>query len=336
MPTARVAVIIPVYNREESILRAVDSVVQQSFADFELLVVDDGSTDRTVATVASNCRDPRLRILRHSTNQGAAAARNTAIRATQAEFVAFLDSDDEWVADKLERQIDYLKTAQPDVLMCCTGYWSVRMRSNEVLTRVPRVGKSWRHTLHGGCNLSPGSTALVRRQAFEMHGLFDERLRRLEDWDWLLRYTAQHDLIVMREPLARIHVSERMVAAPVDDAADIMRAKYGAMMRQIGYGTSARFRAALLIEQAATSFYAGRPVRAIAYLGASLMLYPMKPIAFFPRLLRRAWRLLTFRVAEDRQAHRAVSGGRGREGAFPRREGAPRIMTSAHPGKPEG
>jgi glycosyltransferase involved in cell wall biosynthesis len=329
MPTARVAVIIPVYNREESVLRAVDSVIQQSFADFELLVVDDGSTDRTVAAIVAGCRDPRLRVLRHSTNQGAAAARNTAIRATQAEFVAFLDSDDEWVADKLERQIDCLKTAPPDVLLCCTGYWSVRMRSNEVLTRVPKMGKSWRHTLHGGCNLSPGSTALVRRQAFEMHGLFDEQLRRLEDWDWLLRYTAQHDLIVMNEPLARIHVAERMVAAPVDDAADIMRAKYGAMVRQLGYGTSARFRAALLIEQAATSFYAGRPVRAVAYLAASLILYPMKPIAFFPRLLRRALRLLTFRAAEDQKEHQAVRGGRGRESVSP-------IMVRAQPGKPEG
>jgi glycosyltransferase involved in cell wall biosynthesis len=282
-----VAVVVPVHNREGTVLRAVESVLNQSFTDFEVLVVDDGSTDRTAAVVSA-CEDPRVRLLRHRANRGAAAARNTGIRAARSELIAFLDSDDEWIADKLERQIDCLKNAPPDVLMCCTGYWSVRMRSHEVLPRIPRYRRSWRHALRGGCNLSPGSTALVRREAFERHGLFDERLRRLEDWDWLLRYSAVNDLIVVEALLARIHVAERMNAVPVDEAASVMLAKHGAAMRRQGYWTGAQFRAAMLLEQGATCFYAGRYLRAVACLAESLARYPLKPAAFFRQLMRRA------------------------------------------------
>src|ERR1700730_5898240 len=119
----RVAVVIPVYNREEAILIAVHSVLGQTFRDFEMLVVDDGSTDRTVTTLIAGCNDSRLRLLRHDANRGAAAARNTAIRATQGQFVCFLDSDDEWDANKLELQLECLDRSSSDTLVCCTGYW---------------------------------------------------------------------------------------------------------------------------------------------------------------------------------------------------------------------
>ena len=116
------SVVIPVYNREGSILRAIDSVRGQTFADFELIVVDDGSTDRTVATIVSGCKEPRLRLLRHATNQGAAAARNTGILNARGEWIAFLDSDDEWAADKLLRQVEALSSAAPMTLACVCGF----------------------------------------------------------------------------------------------------------------------------------------------------------------------------------------------------------------------
>ena len=290
-PVPQVSVVIPVHNREALIGRAIDSVLRQSFADFELLVVDDGSTDATAARVLAHA-DPRLRLLRHAENRGAAAARNTAIAAARGEFIAFLDSDDEWLPDKIARQVACLAAAPPDTLMCCSGYWMVRERSREVAARIPAARGSWREALRDGCNLSPGSTAFIRRRAFDLHGPLDERLGRLEDWDWLLRYTTRHDLIVIAEPLARIYIAERMRFEPVHEAVKRLRAKHGTEMRRLGFWPAARFRAALLMEEAVTAFYAGRPLRAALYFAGSLAIYPRKPAGFFAHVARRALRLL--------------------------------------------
>jgi hypothetical protein len=124
----------------------------------------------------------------------------------------------------------------------------------------------------------------------------------------LLRYSATNDLVVMEALLARIHVAERMNAGPVDDAARMMLAKHGAMMRQLGYWTTAQFRAALLLERAATSFYAGRYVSALGCLAESLVRYPLKPAAFFGQLPRRAF--LVARAAREANG-RAQEVGQG-------------------------
>ncbi len=103
---------MPAWNRADSIVMAVESVLRQSFADFELLVVDDGSTDGTMEALAG-VADPRLRRLANPRNLGASAARNTGIRAARADWVAFQDSDDEWLPLKLEKQMARLALCRP-------------------------------------------------------------------------------------------------------------------------------------------------------------------------------------------------------------------------------
>jgi glycosyltransferase involved in cell wall biosynthesis len=286
-----VSVIIPAYNRATVLRRAIDSVLRQSFGDFEIIVVDDGSTDGTAAE-AAQCTDPRLSALRHDTNRGAAAARNTGIRAAAGALIAFLDSDDEWLPQKLERQVAALQRAPANVLMSTTGYWMLRERSAEIRARTPKNVADWGAALRSGCVLSPGSTAMMRREAFAIHGLFDEQLRRLEDWDWLLRYVAKHDILVVPEPLARIHMAERMDPAAVLAAARLLRSKHDAAMRRLGFWPNAQFRAALLMEQGVTCYYAGQPLRALSFLAGSLALYPRKPPAFFAGAARRVVRML--------------------------------------------
>jgi glycosyltransferase involved in cell wall biosynthesis len=102
--TPRVSVIIPAYNRAETITTAIRSVQAQSIGDWELLVVDDASTDNTVAVVES-ILDPRIRLLRQTTNGGPSVARQTGVDAASGEFVALLDSDDEWLPEKLAKQL---------------------------------------------------------------------------------------------------------------------------------------------------------------------------------------------------------------------------------------
>src|SRR5262245_51722410 len=106
----KVTVVIPVFNRAQAVQRAVASVLAQTCQDFEIIVVDDGSTDSTPAVVAA-LSDPRLTLIRHERNRGGSAARNTGYRAGSAPFVAFLDSDDEWLPTKLERQLEVFDNA---------------------------------------------------------------------------------------------------------------------------------------------------------------------------------------------------------------------------------
>lgn len=306
MPSPLVSVAIPVHNREWLIDRAVESVLCQTHGDFELLVVDDASTDGTLARLLARDPDPRLRLLRHEVNRGAAAARNTAIKAARGTFIAFLDSDDEWLPGKLERQIACLAAAPADTLMCCSGYWMIRERSREVTARIPRKRGSWRETLLDGCTLSPGSTAFIRRRAFDIHGLFDETLRRLEDWDWLLRYSRQHDLIVIDAPLAQVFIAETVNAGAVQAALARLGDKHLPGLRREGFWTAARFRAALRLEEAAACFYAGRYAGAAFHLARALATYPRRPAAFFRQATRRAFRLIRRGGAADAAAARGI------------------------------
>ena len=105
-----VSVIIPTFNRAYCLRRSIDSVLAQTFTDFELIVVDDGSTDNTSALLET-IGDPRLRVLRHPTNKGVAGAINTGIRNAKAAIIALQDSDDEWVETKLEYQMEVMRTA---------------------------------------------------------------------------------------------------------------------------------------------------------------------------------------------------------------------------------
>lgn len=117
-----VSVVIPVFSRAAAVVRAIESVTTQSYADYEIIVVDDASTDDTAERVAA-LGIGKLRLLRHETNRGAAAARNTGVKAARGRWVAFLDSDDEWTNnDKLALQLAALGSAGPRVRGCATGY----------------------------------------------------------------------------------------------------------------------------------------------------------------------------------------------------------------------
>lgn len=96
-----VSVVIPTYNRAHLVGRAIQSVLNQTYQDFEIIVVDDGSTDNTEEVVKS-FNDPRIRYIRHDQNRGGSAARNTGIKMARGEYIAFQDSDDEWLPEKLE------------------------------------------------------------------------------------------------------------------------------------------------------------------------------------------------------------------------------------------
>jgi glycosyltransferase involved in cell wall biosynthesis len=193
----RVSVIIPTYNRAVLVREAVTSVLAQTYRDFEVLVVDDGSTDDTTAALAGY---QEIQVHRHRRRRGVAAARNTGLAAARGEWLAFLDSDDLWLPDKLARQMAHLEN-QPDLLVSQTDETWVRrgVRVNQPLSHRKVGGWIFMPSL-ARCLVSP-SAVILHRRLLEAHGGFDETLPAAEDYDLWLRLTWRYEVGLVPEPL---------------------------------------------------------------------------------------------------------------------------------------
>ncbi len=192
-----ISVIIPTYNRCRPVREAIESVQAQSFRDFELIVVDDGSEDETCRALSGKGSPDGYLYLRHG---GVSRARNAGVRAARAEWIAFLDSDDLWLPQKLQRQVDALMV-QPEFQLCYTDEIWIR--------RGVRVNPMKKHQKYSGwiferclplCLISP-SSILLRRQLLEEEGGFDESLPVCEDYDLWLRLTCMHPVLFLEEKL---------------------------------------------------------------------------------------------------------------------------------------
>jgi glycosyltransferase involved in cell wall biosynthesis len=197
LSTPAISVIIPTFNRAALLARAIDSVLAQTWQDFELLVVDDGSSDNTAEVIGGYGR--RLTCIRQK-NSGAAAARNTGIRAARADFLAFLDSDDWFIKNKLELQLAAMR-ANPGFLLSHT--------QEKWLRRGKHLNQKKRHRKEGGDLFARSlelcvvgmSTIMARRQLFEQVGLFDESLPCCEDYELWLRVAARYHFLLLDRPL---------------------------------------------------------------------------------------------------------------------------------------
>ena len=201
--TPKVTVVIPVYNRAQAVRRAIASVLAQTFQDFEIVVVDDGSTDDSVRSVES-IDDPRIRIIRHEGNRGGSAARNTGITAAVAPYVAFLDSDDEWLPTKLQRQIDLFERSPQDVALIYCGVERI-YGDGTVKEWVPRLDRQLAKSLLRDNTIGETSIGVVRRSALDSVGGFDTSLPSCQDADLWLRLCQRFEATFVPEVLTRIH-----------------------------------------------------------------------------------------------------------------------------------
>lgn len=192
-----VSVIIPTYNRGWIVRDAIDSVLGQTYADFELIVVDDGSTDRT-PQILDDYGD-KLRVIRQA-NQGVSAARNRGISESSGLLIALLDSDDIWLPKKLSVQVDFFKR-NPAALICQTEEIWIRngLRVNPGKRHRKPSGMIFERSLEL-CLVSP-SAVMVRRELFEKVGLFDESLPACEDYDLWLRVGCRFPVHLIDAPL---------------------------------------------------------------------------------------------------------------------------------------
>lgn len=209
-----ISVILPTYNRARSLSRAVDSVLSQTFRDFELIVVDDASTDGSLETLGG-VDDPRVRCLRLDRNRGAAGARNAGIATARADWIAFQDSDDVWLPTKLEQQYcEAGRVADRPAGLVLGGYLA-RQPSGEDLHVAPqsvlRGGSPMADVLDGWPIITP--TWLVERRLLLALGGFDERYPCLEDWDLILRLSDRCAIRAVPGPVLVKHGSFDSVCA---------------------------------------------------------------------------------------------------------------------------
>jgi glycosyltransferase involved in cell wall biosynthesis len=270
-----VSVIIPVFNRPNVLGRAVESVLFQTFEDFELIVVDDGSTQPIAEVIAEALQRPNVHLLHHETNRGAAAARNTGVRTAEGRYVAFLDSDDRWHREKLARQVAFMQS-DADCRASCTGFALVS--NGKVFDRrLPPIVNDLDGILWG-CRTSPGTTLMMDRTLYEAAGPMDETLGRLEDWDWMLLAASHAPFKGLREVLADVQHNRY---AHVDDAKLVAAAD-----KMVHYVRDGRYKitraqrrvllSALNYELAANYYRKAHFGRALVALGKSFLYCPWK------------------------------------------------------------
>ncbi|MES2906959.1 MAG: glycosyltransferase [Pseudomonadota bacterium] len=263
-----VSVIIPVFQRRDLASAAIRSVLAQSFQDFEILVVDDGSSPAFVA----DSHDARIRVLMHEKNLGAAAARNTGIQAAQGEWIAFLDSDDTWQPEKLEKQMAFSRNQQSDMTAFTCGFTMRGTTRKHDKALIP-IEASHIETFAAGCWFCPGSTLLIKKTVFDAVGPFDTTLKRLEDYKWFLRFAAKGGALkTVPDILADINIGARPMPATIEVAADYIQQKLSAM--QTDQNVKRNANAFLSLEYAAACLRSGKILPGFLALLQSFWLKP--------------------------------------------------------------
>jgi len=192
-----ISIIIPAYNRAWIIKEAIDSVLAQNFYDFELIVVDDGSSDNTLE-ILSSYRN-KIKVIKQI-NRGVSAARNKGILSSSGDYIAFLDSDDIWLPGKLETQFEFFKN-NPEALICQTEeIWIKNGKRMNPGKRHKKVSGMFFEKSLELCLVSP-SAVMMKRSLFDLVGLFDESLLACEDYDLWLRVNHKYPVFLIDTPL---------------------------------------------------------------------------------------------------------------------------------------
>ncbi len=230
MPGVRI--VIPTRNRYHLLQQAVDSVLAQTFTDWELFIVDDGSEDETPRLGESLARNNEsIFFKRHENSRGANTARNTGIQQCCCEYIALLDDDDTWTAQKLYTQVRALTATKADLCYCAKKYWNPLLRTWRVSDKSPRFADRYKSIMYDNF-IGISSCVLLRRKMMETVGGFDSTLPALQDYDLFIRllYNGAR-LVHVHEPLVHYGTDtgqKNISAAPARyrRAASMLRKKY--------------------------------------------------------------------------------------------------------------
>ena len=236
----KISVIIPTYNRKHTLQRAIDSVLAQTFKPFEIIIVDDGSKDGTKEWLLQNY--PSVQYI-HQPNNGVSSARNKGIQISQGSWIALLDSDDEWMPEKLEYQSRFLEMNR-DSSFCHTNEIWIRngVRVNQMKKHKKYGGDIFKHCLDI-CRISP-SSSIIKKDVFEEVGAFDESLTVCEDYDLWLRVTAKFNILFLDEPLIKKYGGHLDQLSRVPEGIEQYRIRSLEKILSMGSLTETQFRSA--------------------------------------------------------------------------------------------
>lgn len=203
MPT--VSIILPCYNGERWLPETISSIRAQTFQDFELIIIDDGSTDGTPALLESVAREPRIKVIRQS-NRGIPATHNRGLEESRGEFIAFIHQDDLWLPEKLALQVEAFRRGDPSVGVVYGQAYHIDETGRVIKLRqppeYPQIELLRRFIEEG--NFVPIITTLIRRACFDRVGLQDETLYGCDDYDLWLRLAPHFAFLRLDVPLAKL------------------------------------------------------------------------------------------------------------------------------------
>lgn len=201
-----VSVIIPAYNRAKILQRAIESVLAQSYQNFEIIIVDDASTDLTAETI-KNFLTPKIRYFKHKNNKGPGAARNTGIKKSRGELIAFLDSDDQWLPEKLEKQIEIFKKAPKKIALVGTNHYVVSLNGKKIGIKKTKPKRRLTPTL---------PSWVLYKRVFKKIGLFDQRFLVNEDTEFFSRFRRKFSFDFIDTPLFDRYLSDDGISRDIE------------------------------------------------------------------------------------------------------------------------
>ena len=214
-----ISVIIPTFNRKETLKRAIQSVVMQSYTPYEIIVIDDGSDDGTKEWLKDNF--PNVKYI-YQMNSGVSSARNKGIKFARGDWIALLDSDDEWLPSKLKDQANEIELNPAAKFLHTNEIW---------IRNGVRVNQMKKHKKYGGyifekcldmCRISP-SSVLIKKDIFDEIGMFDETLKVWEDYDLWLRFASKYPVHFLDQPLIKKYGGHSDQLSKVDDGIESYR-----------------------------------------------------------------------------------------------------------------
>lgn len=278
-----VSVIIPTYNRSWIVKRAIESVLGQTYNNFECIAIDDASTDDTQEVLKKYAaQDNRIQVILHSINRHACATRNSGIKKAKGDFIAFLDDDDEWISTKLEKQMSLMMSSKPKIglIYCWMDYYD--LNGKLIREHHPKLrGDIFREEMTNN-KIGGTPTLLLRKDLINMVGLWDESLKIEEDDEWIARLCRYTHVDYVPEVLVRVNTGHgNQISIKIGNEKKRCRKSIASLEKRLSLAINAgsgfnRQRAILYARLANLYFRVGEKRKAIQYFWTAFSSSPLE------------------------------------------------------------